>query len=359
MTNNSTQKRLIFLDFLRIFAFSSVLIGHKFYQSLVDLANNNSIHASIRLIINAILPFFYAGGAGVIVFFLISGYIVIHVLQTTSSVDFIIKRIFRIYPLYIFAVLLQYSISAILHHNYADFKTLIPQLLLIGDFFNTPYTLNGVEWTLRIEILFYFYMFFMDYLQLTKKYKSILPFILIITVIIIGQIGTFPTKLFSGYFNLYAPLLFLGTLFWLYENKFISNWFMFFYTAIILIQYWHLIATIAPTWRFQHFCLLAIILFSLVWRFREKFIFNRTVLFISELTYAVYLTHNWLFDYIKHSLDVINISYSNLLALGILILFCIFMVRIIEKPGIKLGNQIVKRFKNYRANFVIYPKFSN
>ena len=37
MITNSSQKRIIFLDYLRIFAFVSVLVGHKFYQDIVGL----------------------------------------------------------------------------------------------------------------------------------------------------------------------------------------------------------------------------------------------------------------------------------------------------------------------------------
>lgn len=137
--------RIIFLDYLRIFAFTSVLIGHKFYADLLTLSNNDLVHESLRFIIKLSLPLFEGGGAGVIVFFLVSGYIITHVLQPEQPLEFLIKRLFRIYPLYLVSVLLQCFFLSFIYHTHVELQILVPQMLLIGDFFNTPHALNGVE----------------------------------------------------------------------------------------------------------------------------------------------------------------------------------------------------------------------
>lgn len=46
---------------------------------------------------------------------------------------------------------------------------LIPQILLMGDFFQTPHTLAGVEWTLRIEVMFYAFMALLKTVGLFNK----------------------------------------------------------------------------------------------------------------------------------------------------------------------------------------------
>jgi peptidoglycan/LPS O-acetylase OafA/YrhL len=71
-------------------------------------------------------------------------------------------------------------------------QVLIPQLLLIGDFFQTPYTLQGVEWTLRVEIMFYIFMGCLRYLQMLHKHKRALPFVLIGTTILLAFSPPFP-----------------------------------------------------------------------------------------------------------------------------------------------------------------------
>ena len=65
------EARIAFLDYLRIFAFSSVLIGHKFLTYFQDIATNANVHASARLLASYLIPLFTGGGAGVVVFFLV------------------------------------------------------------------------------------------------------------------------------------------------------------------------------------------------------------------------------------------------------------------------------------------------
>ena len=77
-------------------------------------------------------------------------------LTNETAVIFIIRRVFRIYPIYIVAVFIQ--IMATNGGKFSELTILIPQILLIGDFFGTLYTLAGVEWTLRVEIIFYLFM---------------------------------------------------------------------------------------------------------------------------------------------------------------------------------------------------------
>lgn len=88
------------------------------------------------------------------VFFLVSGYVITHVLQTEQSLEFLVKRIFRIFPLYIFAVLFQYSFIYFNNHAAVNLKTLILQLLLVGDFFQTPY--SRVDSSCRNLILLFY-----------------------------------------------------------------------------------------------------------------------------------------------------------------------------------------------------------
>jgi len=149
-------KRIAFLDYLRIFAFVSVLIGHKFYSDIIAAIADDKLHATPKLLLEFLMPFVFGGGAGIIVFFLVSGYIIAQVLSFEQTNSFLIRRVFRIYPLYIAAVLIQIIVQETWGN--ISWSVLLPQLLLVGDFFNTPYTLAGVEWTLRVEIIFYFFM---------------------------------------------------------------------------------------------------------------------------------------------------------------------------------------------------------
>ncbi|KTC85483.1 acyltransferase family protein [Legionella drozanskii] len=346
------MKRIIFLDWLRIFSFSSVLIGHKFHSILLNISNDDSVHESSRFLIKLILPLAYAGGAGVVVFFLVSGYVISHVLQTEQPLEFLIKRIFRIYPLYIFAVLFQYSLLYFVNPAALNLKIIIQQLLLVGDFFQTPCTLGGVEWTLRVEVLFYLFMFVLRYFKIIGQHRYALPWVLIITTLALGYIPAFPSgALAVGYLNIYGPFLFLGVFFWLYENKQVSFAQMAVFTGFIFIQHWHLIDTISPYWRHDHFAALAFLIFLAVWTLRDKLFFNRVILFISELTYSVYLLHNWLFDHIKQWTIAGGLFHQNRYALMMLLAISAVLVKAIEKPGIKLGRLLIQHLKTPAPNY--------
>ena len=344
-------KRIAFLDYLRIFAFASVLTGHKFYDYIVAISNDPTMHSTPKVIANILLPLLQGGGAGVIVFFLVSGYIITHVLQTEHTVEFLIKRTFRIYPLYIVAVLSQYVTLAI-DGNAPSLSILFPQLLLVGDFFDTPLALNGVEWTLRAEVVFYVFMSTLSYLNLMSNHNKILPYILIGTTLLCGYIAPIPSANIwtKGYFTIYSPFLLLGSMFYLFEKKQIRLTILSFFIGLVFYQYYSLIAIYQKNWLDAHFAILAFLIFTLSWAFRGYITATSWILLLSDMTFSVYLFHNWLFDYIKNVLGKLNVSVlnSDIQSLIILMILCYYLVKYIEKPGIKFGRSMLTKYINRR-----------
>ncbi|MGQ3889253.1 acyltransferase family protein [Legionella sp. CNM-1927-20] len=335
------KKRMIFLDYLRIFAFISVLIGHKFTPFFFHIAHCSKIHDSLKFLVNLVLPFCVGGGAGVIVFFLVSGYVITYVLQTELPLEFLVKRIFRIYPLFIIATLLQVFLNLIVDHIPPNYPVLIPQLLLIGDFFQAPNVLGGVEWTLRVEIIFYFCMFIMRSLNLISKDTIVLPLTLVFLTLLLNFISPIPGENTwnIGFLNLYGPFLFLGVFIYLYENQRINLSTLAAFTCLVFMQCWHLTRVYQPNWLHAHFASLAFLLFLIAWKFRERLTTNAIIVFTSELTYSVYLFHNWLYDRIKQwSGD--GLFAKTPFTLILLFLICAFFVKFIEKPAIRLGRVI-------------------
>lgn len=57
-----SDKRILFLDYLRVFAFLSVLIGHKLYIEVANIINlYPSPHITQQYLINFLLSAFYGG----------------------------------------------------------------------------------------------------------------------------------------------------------------------------------------------------------------------------------------------------------------------------------------------------------
>ena len=165
VTPPAGQERIVFLDYLRIFAFASVFAGHKFAGPVQEMAQQAGLAGAAA---RALWPFIEGGGAGVVVFFLVSGYVISEVLQREGAALFLLRRVFRIYPLYVTAVLGEW----LLVHPPATGGERLAQLLLAGDFTGAPYALAGVEWTLRLEMLFYAWMALLRLANLTRPARG-------------------------------------------------------------------------------------------------------------------------------------------------------------------------------------------
>jgi peptidoglycan/LPS O-acetylase OafA/YrhL len=103
---------------------------------------------------------FEAGSYGVFLFFVISGFVICLTLQRTEKIsDFAVKRIARLYPVYWAAIAITTAvttISAIGQLQTSPFHT-VANLTMLQSFFMIP-SVDGVYWTLEIELAFYFCM---------------------------------------------------------------------------------------------------------------------------------------------------------------------------------------------------------
>jgi len=341
----TAESRILFLDYLRIFAFTSVLVGHKFHGYLEAWVADPAIHATPRALASMLLPFVHGGGAGVIVFFLVSGYIITHVLQTEQTADFLIKRFFRIYPLYVFAAVGEYTALA-LGGRAPELSTLLLQLTLMGDFFGAPYALNGVEWTLRVEVVFYLVMALARSLNLTTGRVQWLPHFLLGMTLLAHLAAPIPSVEIwaKGYLTIHAPFLLLGAMFYLYERKGVGLGLLLLVGALAYANYYALIAVYQKAWLGEHFALLALLVFVVAFVAKDRLSASPWVLLLSDMTYAVYLFHNWLFDYVKKGLGRLGVQLLNadVQALLVMLLMCYAAMWIVEKPAIRLGRRVVK-----------------
>ncbi len=285
------------------------------------------------------------GGAGVVVFFLVSGYIITHVLRTETTGSFLIRRAFRIYPLYVFAVLLERILAP--SGTAVDGMTLLWQLLLVGDFFGAPYALNGVEWTLRVELLFYLFMavcktaglFAVPSWRLVAVYSGVVLACALISPVPGADIWS------KGYVTIYGPFLLLGSAIYLFEIRNWSPTITFVFSTYVVAQYYYLLSLYQPKWISAHFALIGLGIFLTAWWFRGRLKSGLFVLALSDMTYGVYLFHNWLFDIFNEwaSRLKIKLVHPEIQALVCLLLFCWLMSRSVEKYGIKLGRRFQPR----------------
>jgi exopolysaccharide production protein ExoZ len=127
------------------------------------------------------------GGAGVYLFFVISGFIIAHVTgKGINAREFVVKRAMRILPLFYVAFVLLLAINGF---NYPWQEILKSALLLPGDagsmgpYFDYP--ILTVAWTLTYEV--YFYALFLVAGLINHRFRTLIAGIAIIAIVYVGQ----------------------------------------------------------------------------------------------------------------------------------------------------------------------------
>ncbi len=165
---NSNKKYFENLDGLRFLAFFSVFISHCF----VFLGYKNASHIGDRIISH----FFIHGDLGVNFFFVLSGFLITHLLlnekkknKTISIRKFFMRRLLRIWPVYFLTLLIGFFVLPALFQNvskdYLPFEVNVPLSKLVWySLFvvNFDMVLNGVNyltvvvlWSISIEEQYY------------------------------------------------------------------------------------------------------------------------------------------------------------------------------------------------------------
>lgn len=130
---------------------------------------------------------FGAGAFGVDLFFMISGFIIaLSTEKTSSSMIFIIRRFFRIYP----AFFVVFSIGALTVYSGFSFNELLSAMFFIHrDYSNTApgfgFNILGPAWTLSYEI--YFYVIFVFSMSINHRSRVYIASILIAFPVIFLQ----------------------------------------------------------------------------------------------------------------------------------------------------------------------------
>lgn len=350
MTDQKDENRIDYLDFMRIFAFLSVLIGHLFNANIAMLANDPTLHLAFRQLAQLVYDICFAGAAGVVVFFFTSGYIITHVLQKESTGEFLVRRIFRIYPLYIVAIVSEVMVAhLVMKVPLPPLEEIVPRLLLVGDFFSTPYALSGVEWTLRVEVLFYLFMAGLKACGIFDK-PRLLPWVLGVGTLCLMIGGNFPNwgGWTNGYLNIFGPYLFIGVLVYLLEKNLANR-----YVCLALIGGMYALSLLKTsqinvTLKESNYVLFALVLFIGAWLLRRHIVGNAFSRTLSEMTYAVYLFHLWTWaglEYVVVSVGItfIPIKIQQLLLLSII---CYVATKTVEKYGIRAGRALLRRYKS-------------
>jgi peptidoglycan/LPS O-acetylase OafA/YrhL len=158
----------------------------------------------------------------VVLFFMISGFIITHVARRESQRDFALKRVLRIYPPLIASILLIIAITVVRGGELLSWKQYLFSFTLLNYIRAPGYVVNGVAWTLVIEMLFYACIFAV--IPLLKKRPALASSAIIVLIaLVIWQARSFGGSFFLFAASMaYVPFLVQGQLIYLRWAKRIS-----------------------------------------------------------------------------------------------------------------------------------------
>lgn len=193
----SQINRLNFLDFLRGISIFIVVMSHSDFGHLYKLD----------------------GIIGVIVFFVISGFIITHLLlkefsQTNriNKTSFYIRRIFRLFPLYYLTLLFYFVLISVLKlDSRVDLfnSSLFYYILYFQEipFLNSPNIPFALSWSLGIEEKFYLVWPFL-FILLVKSKKPVTYLLLLILILYCFLIFDASSKYLARFLEFYIYILF-------------------------------------------------------------------------------------------------------------------------------------------------------
>lgn len=367
------------LDSIRGISSLVVMIGH--YLMIFSAFQNYSYEDNKPFVVYLLKEtparlIFSSGNESVIIFFVLSGFVLYESIQKTNSSygSYLLKRICRIYIPYIVAIVIaiicqttisKYGISYLSEWFNRSWTiesslSLIAQHVLLVGKYNTD-TYNSVIWSLvhemRISIIFPLVL--MVCLRKTVRGSLLSLFSFSICSVVILFLFRSSLTLTSYVLTLHYTVLFLlGALVAKYKNNLIAfysnctkntkiTWFLF---AILLYMYEGLIGEIKVlnNFIFRDYvvaisaCLFVIL--SLSVSTFSTFLRNKYLLYLGEISYSLYLYHLIsLFSLIYMLNDVLPLTIILIMSLILSFILATISYLFVEKFSFRLGKYITKQ----------------
>ena len=290
---------------------------------------------------------FRYGVTGVDIFFIISGFVIFLSIQKVRKwQDFAISRVARLYPTFWTCVFITAAVVYVYQPEHLSWKLILANLTMFPIYFGIE-NLDGVYWTLLVEMIFYLWILG---IFLMKGLGKIVPISIAFTTAVIAfHLGRAYYPVFYEYITWkiqllnHFPLFFSGILF--YQLKFKSfTWQYVGLICLCMLAAFYLHdkggrSMYHVTW-FEHNVLILFyhLLFFLFVVDRLTFLITPPLLFLGKISYSLYLLHQyigtWLIQSLNSKLDM-NIYLAILVTIGFCIGLAYLVTRYVEIPAIR------------------------
>ncbi|KKT48572.1 MAG: putative transferase transmembrane protein [Candidatus Collierbacteria bacterium GW2011_GWC2_44_18] len=375
---NTDNGRITKLDGLRGLLSLVVALNHSFLVVAIPAyanvwGQNYLVFQNLQAKIQQLIMLIGNGGAAVTMFFLLSGLVLG---QSMSRVEFSFKgllsfytkRILRLYPVYIFIILItaiymrvgfryqMFPFASDWYLWWMNFQMTIKEL--IYNFFFIHVYLGGVTWTLRVILIASF--IFPVFYQISKKPGRLTSLILSLFLII----ASFTIFDINGFRDLrYLYMFYLGLILPKFKSLFVAipSWIIYSlvpFSLILLLairyttdEYFGGLVESIISW---------FIIGIIVYNGKTKifdFLNQKTFLFFGKISYSLYLVHFTVLYILARLMFswLPNLPYSGsylpihmalfVLSLFIATLVSLFVHHYIEIPSLQMGNAINRKLQ--------------
>jgi len=267
--------RLYELDALRGLAAMAVVFFHFFYRY-------DQIYGHHDLISS----WAYLGQFGVQLFFIISGYVIFWTLSRSSrAMDFIVSRFSRLYPVFWAALLLTFSIVSIFGLPGLEVETdsAILNTLMFHEYLRVPHV-DGVYWTLTVELTFYF-LVFVFYIFKQLKHVEVWLFFSVILAVLKNNGVEIPSEIIKILISNHMAFFVSGICFYKLTHEGFSK-------KVSLVLALSLLSSVTLfSIAMCAFFTVVYFVFYLAVSGRLNCLAAKPLLFLGGISYALYLTH--------------------------------------------------------------------
>ncbi|WP_150549387.1 acyltransferase family protein [Pseudomonas marincola] len=351
-----------FLSLLRGVAVSFVIWAHLGGWWLSSKGYSSFLQDGWEGIFVKPLHLFQNGGhLGVLIFFLVSGYIITHVSLRETALEFSIKRIFRIFPALAVALLITYIISYFCKRfgiSYPlglgdhDVSSYISSFFLIN-YLNGAVAVNGVTWTLLIEVIFYALTAVLMTMTRNNPTGATYFFIALVSFSIMLA-GVVPGLKLLSFYSVYILFLLVGRSYYLGSSGVISTkesaslivTCLFLYIAFYEYIYpGSLFTNPSPAYPVIYSDILAMIIFMFAANTCRSI--GRAGIFVADSSYSLYLLHLPVGGLSLVFLDAAGFGFEVSFVVSLLICFVAsyMMLVLVERPSQNAARLVIKKMQ--------------
>ena len=301
-------KKIWFAQMLRGLAALSVVFAHIFvapfpymgtllHDSTVSLITSQNIFASFYYsVANNGLNF---GAVGVGIFFIISGFVISFSVAKRTRFAFLANRLLRIYPVVVAVLLFDFCILSL----YLNVKGINSNLSIADFVFNATLFMrpilgglhvDGVLWTLEIEIFFYIVMLLIGKKLISLKCHITYILCMLVVFVLLEQSNLdYPFLIFLKNSVPHLLLMHFGVLSY---NVYTERWTRFQCVLATIFTLGGAAYSYYAVYGEHYELTLSylvwpVLIWSFIFKFQDYFRPNRTLNFLANISFSLYLVH--------------------------------------------------------------------